>query len=202
MGAKGPSPTECLYLIGLTAPQQVSAEAWRMRSAAAGPGRVSDPLPPMIPLVESRSPLRPPVPGLLPPCTSPLRVGAGPALTEDGRLAYLPVDASGWLRALASTLAQACGADEDRAGSENSLYPPVSGIPAAFALLGGREEISPPEFPAGDPPRWRVLMLECFRIEWIADRPWYLSVAWSLQWRRRLKRAPSETNNDKRTDLV
>ena len=200
------SSAEIRYLVGLTAPQQQAALVERIRRKEGKRGRIPDPFPPMIPIFESPDPVSPPVPGLLPPCTSPLIPGKLPMIEESSGVSFLPVESEGWLdhlsKALAKTAALHTGVEEKTLFINGfpelpslrlePLYPPFRGVPLSFpSAVNAFKEREAADFEASEPPSgWRVLFLECFRVDYIIGRPWFLSAAWSSQWCRRLRRAP------------
>lgn len=193
MSSSSPSSTEICYLIGLRAPQQLAAAVEEMRCIERKQGWISDPLPPMIPLFESSMPIHPPVPGLIPPCESPLLTGTKLINEETSGLKYLPVNADGWLNQLERVFSKM-----EKKHQIRPLYPPFYGIPISFPPAdedsANRKVI---DQPTKEPiSGWRALVLECFRIDFDAGRPWFLSVSWSFQWCRRLRRAPSPNSGE------
>lgn len=188
------SPTNRTYLVSVSAPQTVVQAAGNLMDVLKRSGLITSPLPPIIPILESSDMPPVPVPGLLPVCTEPLILGKHLSLdtagTQDGWVVW-PVDSSGWFDSLAETLAPVGVSDRE---SESLIYPLSGGIPLARDSNGTSPEVN---YRIENVPGWRALNLVCWSIEYLTERPWYLSAAWYPLWRRRLKRAPKPTNNNK-----
>lgn len=190
MASYEPSPTNQTYLISIAPPQEVEQSVARLTDNLKSRRFPTSPLPPMIPILETTDKPAAPVPGLLPVCTESLRPGK--QLTIDSGSAWIlwPVESSGWFDRLAEALTQA-DSPGDSEGCD--LFPLRRGIP--LALIDGEGYLSTDETP--EISGWRALNLICWSIEFLPGRPWYMSVSWYPLWRRRLKRAPGLTNNNK-----
>jgi hypothetical protein len=96
------------------------------------------------------------------------------------------------------------GSDEAALFTEDSqelLFPTCQAIP--IGTTGFTESrFETPNVTYLPSPGWRALNLVCLSVEYLPGRPWYDSCAWYSLWRRRLKRAPVSTNNNKRSELA
>ncbi len=189
-----PSPTNRTYLVSVTAPQTVVLAAGNLIRVLEGSGLITSPLPPVIPILETSDIPAVPVPGLLPVCTEPLILGKHFSLdtaeTQGGWILW-PVDSTGWFDSLAEALALTMPQSNNPGAG---LYPLRKGIPLTRESSGKSPEVS---YSLENGPGWRALNLVCWSIEYLIERPWYLSATWYPLWRRRLKRAPKPTNNNK-----
>ncbi len=188
-----PSPTIRTYLVSLLAAQSVSLKAERLKIQLAREGNQISPFTPGIPLFQSEVKPKPPVPGLLPACNSPLKPST--QLIKEGESiannwVIWPVESSDWLTRLAELMIEN-HKDSSVSNLVTPFFPTLKGIP--LTLLDERKGVTnllSPEFdsiieiPAG----WRALTLVCWDIEYLKGRPWYTSVAWNTLWQRRLKR--------------
>ncbi|MDF1567924.1 MAG: hypothetical protein P1P77_07875 [Spirochaetaceae bacterium] len=187
------SSIECFYLIGLEAPQSVAREVQRLKVSARINKMTTAPLPPLLPLTASTEPPKVPVPGLLPLCGERLKTTDLLKLSNDKLWWIWPIDAGDWLLLIAKALRRTI----DGSAPKMNPFPMCEGIPIAAGRGFVQSELS-----SGSRPGWRTLKLKCWRIEYLAERPWYNSCSWREVWHRRLKRAPSLSNNDNRNDLA
>jgi len=147
-------------------------------------------------------PPSPPVPGLLPTAQKPLKLAeraieAG-RQCSGGRWLIWPVDSSGWFSQLSEALIRHMMARKKmERGQELRILSHCSLCDAVYPWLslkfnndGSLGRIPLPR--AG----WRTMNLVCWAIEYLVERPWYMSVAWYPIWRRRLKRAPKTMDKD------
>jgi hypothetical protein len=191
------SPTNQTYLISITAPHAVEFTTSRITDVLERHGLTSTPLPAMIPVLETSNLPPPPVPGLLPGCFETLKPGTRMEIESEADWLLWPVDSGVWLEELAVALNFQ---EEPDTGLISQNYPMRRGIPLARMNENGMDiALVSAEVNSilEKPPGWRALNLVCWSVEYVTGRPWQLSAAWYPLWRRRLKRAPKSTNNNK-----
>ena len=196
------SPTNQTYLISITAPQAVEITTNLITDVLERHGLTSTPLPPMIPILETSNPPPPPVPGLLPSCFEALKPGKEMEIESESGWLLWPVNSGAWLEQLAAALNLP---EESDTGLTSQNYPMRGGIPLARMNENGKDiALASAEVNSllEKPPGWRALNLVCWSVEYVNDRPWQLSAAWYPLWRRRLRRAPKSTNNNKQPELA
>jgi hypothetical protein len=184
---------ECIYLIGLEAPQSVAREVQRLKESARIRKMTTAPLPALLPLIASKEPPKTPVPGLLPVCGERLKMADLLKLSTDHLWWIWPIDAGDWPLLMTEALRETL----DGSAPEKNPFPMCEGIPIA----AGRG-FAQPDLSSGSSPGWRTLKLKCWRIEYLEERPWYNSCSWREVWHRRLRRAPSLSNIDNHNDLA
>jgi len=195
MNLSKPSPTDKTYLIYLSAPQSVSETASRLKSFLFRKGVIDNPLSPGIPLLQMQREPKPPVPGLLPACDIPLRMIKNIRTEVDtvlGSWIIWPTDSYEWLKNLTVSLTETYR-EASISPQNKQLLPMGKGIP----LARFEQKAIPINLQAEDVnsilktiPGWRAMILSCWDIEYLSDRPWYTSALWVPIWQRRLKRAP------------
>lgn len=189
MGSTGQSPINRRYLISITTPQKLDLSTRTVKEELRLGGLVTFPLPSMVPILESERRPSAPVTGLLPVCVEPLVPEKHLEFDSETGWIFWPVDSAGWFSQLAKALTQE--GTPNRNGDQ-VLSPQCAGIP--LAQSSGAEMIDMTAHIEGG---WRSLILVCWNLEFLRERPWHHSVSWYPIWQRRLKRAPKVTNINK-----
>ena len=179
--------TERRYLLSLRLPTHLKAEVEQYREQAVQNGCLNAPLPPLLPLVE-RKEFLPPFPlGHLPPATTALHLNKT-LITKDSWV-ILPLQIPPWLQNWAQKL-------QEPKPCAPRMFPLLKGIPLTYSL--GQNSVWTPALQG-----WRTLILDCWSMDFaVHSQPCLPSVTWKHEWSRRAKKAPKETNNNKKTDLA
>jgi len=176
MGVSKTSSTSRRYLLGILAPNNLAVAVRRIIDGLDRSRWSGMPLPPMLPLAESSEPPRPPVPGLLPPPDEAFRPSGRLVPDATGTWLIWPVDTRGWLAELKA------GLD----GDAPTLMPDEEGLPVAVSRQRAFDS-----FETIDAGGWKTVVLACWQIDYLTDRPWSDALVWRPLWRRRLRRAGS-----------
>lgn len=187
--------THKLFLIACKAPQSVEIPCQSIKKRFIQQGALSAPMPPIVPLLYSHSYPPPPVPGLLPACSSPLCMKNMLQKCSGNDWIIWPVDSGSWFSDLLTTL----GSDDNVIKPEFS-FPLGAGIPIILdthkedCLFSEKSYDEKIQAIVRSDYSWRALHLVCYSLEFQDRQKWFRSIYWEQMWIRRLRRAPAQAN--------
>jgi len=155
------------------------------------------PMEPMVPILVCTERPKAPVAGLMPLCETAIEVGKRLMLDKSSRWLILPVNSNGWFENLRQKLSESGQKHE----TQTSVYEDTPALPLCLGLpllcmdeCGEKPFSSVSEINIDEIGGWKALMLICWEIEYLANRPWHHSVYWVSIWKRRLRRAAGAFN--------